>query len=73
MRFMDSSTLVTSEELGNSVLNCPVLTKPLLSRELEILVGVAAGMIMVGGDMELPPDMELSVPMRLSSPPRAPA
>src|SRR5271167_852298 len=73
MRFMDSNTLVTSAELGSNVLNCPVLTRPLLSCELEILVGVAAAMTMVGGDIELPPDMELSEPMRSSRPPRAPA
>src|SRR5258708_9104109 len=72
MRFMDSNTLVTSAALGNSVLSCPVLTRPELSCELDPLVGCAAAMTMVGGDMELPPDWELCEPMRLSKPPRAP-
>src|ERR1700730_6495080 len=71
-RFMDSRTLVTSAGLGSSVLNCPVLTRPLLSCELDTLVGMAAEMTMVGGDMELPPDWELTEPTRLSKPPRAP-
>ncbi len=72
MRFIDSNTLVTSDALGSRVLSCPVLTKPLLSCELDILVGCAAAMTMLGGAIELPPDWELSEPIRLSKPPRAP-
>ena len=72
MRFMDSNTLVTSAGFGNSVPSCPVLTRPLLSCELETLVGIAAEMTMVGGAMELPPDCELCEPMRFNKPPRAP-
>ncbi len=71
MRFMDSMTLVTSEA-GNNWLSCPVLTRPLLSAELETFTGAALGIIIVGGAMELPPDMELTEPMRSSKPPRAP-
>src|SRR5580658_1261928 len=73
MRFIDSSTLVTSAEFGRSVLNCPVLTNPCESVESAILVGCAAMLIMFGGDIELPPDTELSEPMRFSKAPRAPA
>src|ERR1700722_2027810 len=77
MRFIDSMTLTTSgfvpfDNGGNRVVNCPVLIKPLLSLELEILTGAALGIIMVIGAMELPPDIELSEPIRSSSPPRAP-
>ncbi len=54
------------------MVSCPVLTKPLLSLELEIFTGAALGIIMVIGAMELPPDSELSEPIRSSSPPRAP-
>ena len=73
MRFIDSSTLVTSFELGSKVLNCPVLTRPAVSWPLSIVVGCAATLIMFGGAMELPPETELSVPMRFSRAPCAPA
>ena len=41
-----------------------MLTRPLLSAELETLTGAALGIIIVGGAMELPPDMELTEPMQ---------
>ena len=72
MRFIDSMTLVTSTGFGSNVLSWPVLTRPLLSLELEILTGAALGMIQLGGAMELPPEIELTEPMRSSKPPRAP-
>src|SRR5271155_3359273 len=72
MRFIDSSTLVTSAEFGSKVPSWPVLTKPEVSAGLDTTFGWAEGMIMAGGDMELPPDPELSEPIRLSRPPRAP-
>ena len=72
MRFIDSSTFVTSDGLGNSVESCPVFTRPWESVESAILVGCAATLIIVGGDIELPPDTELSEPMRSSNAPRAP-
>ena len=56
MRFIDSSTLVTSEALGSKVLSWPVLTSPAVSVPLAILVGCAAMFTMPGGAMELPPD-----------------
>ncbi len=64
-RFMDSNTLVTSAGLGNNVVSCPVLTRPLLSRELSTTVGCAAAMTMVGGAIELPPDTELFEPIKI--------
>ena len=60
MRFIDSMTLVTSDDGGQQACSSwPVLTRPLLSWELEIFTGVALGIIMVIGAMELPPDIEL--------------
>ena len=72
MRFIDSKTLTTSDELGNSVLNCPVLTKPWESVEFAIFVGVAATLIIDAGAIELPPEMLESVPIKSSKAPRAP-
>src|SRR5450631_1869938 len=71
MRFIDSMTLVTSAG-GSNWLSWPVLTRPLVSAELDTFTGAALGMIIVGGAIELPPDSELSEPIRSSRPPRAP-
>src|SRR3984885_8283019 len=54
MRFIDSSTLVTSLELGNKAPSCPVLTSPDVSRPLSITVGCAEMLTIPAGDMDMP-------------------